>query len=224
MGDSILDSLSLPPSGRAASKEPTRAKMADAGPSDDTQIQTETPSITPAIGVISSEDVPVMFSDKRALRDGGGTEGDAGKAEERKTAKPSGGIKRKQPDQSETDEEVEVDNKVRSEQGTRGSLGSFASVLKLDREREKDTNMLGTEDSKREDLGVKPLHEDLSLHFVSSLNRQPMILLDKLPVPPDSISESSRASRSPRTQWPPQRRQKPSGKPDSAFPASDNKE
>lgn len=189
--------------------------MADAGPSDDTQTATETPFITPVIGTMSNEDVPAM----RGLRDGGGSEVDAGKAggeapEEREVANPSGGRKRKQPDPSESEEEGEVDREVGSEElGTRRSLGSFAGVQKLDREREKGT----TEDSKREDLGVKPLHEDLSLHFVSSLNREPMILLDRLP---DSIGESSRAWKSPHARWPPQRRRKP----DSPFPASDNKE
>lgn len=176
--------------------------MADAGPSDDTQTQTETPFITPVIGIISNEDVPVMFSaNKRVM----GDSVDAGKTggeqpEERKVAKPSGGIKRKQPDRSESDEEVEVD---------RRSLASFASLLKLERESEKDTL---TEDSKREDLGL-----DLSLHFVSCLNRQPVIVLHRLPVSPDRISESSGASKSPRT--PSQRRRKP-----AAFPASDDKE
>lgn len=224
MGDSILDSLSLPPSGRAASREPTGAKKADAGSLDDTRTQTETPFITPVIGVISNEDMPVM------LRDGGGAGVDAGKAggeppKARKAAKPSSGIKRKQPDRSESGEEVEVDSQGRSEeQGTGRSLGSCASVLTLDREGEKGPNVLRTEDSKSDDLGIQPPHENLSLHFVTCLNREPMILLARLPASYESMSESSRASKSPRAQWPPQRRRKPSSKPDSAFPASDNKE
>lgn len=170
---------------------------------------------------------------ERGLRDGGGAV-DAGKAggeppEERKAAKLSGGIKRKQPDPSESDEEVEVEVEVdgqlgSEEQGPGRSAGSFASVLKLDREGGMDTNVLRTEDSKRDELDARPPHKDLSLHFVTCLNREPKILLDRLPTSPASRSGSSRASKSPHAPWPPQRRRKPSGKPDSAFPASDNKE
>lgn len=199
--------------------------MAAAGPSDNTQSQTETPFITPVIGIMSNEDVPVMCSaNKRGLTKGGVTEVDAGgeQPEKRKVAKPSGRMKRKQPDRSDSDEEVEVDGTVISEeQATRSSLRSVARVPQLDRDSERDTR---TEDSEREDLGVKPLHEDLKLHFVSCVNRQPMIRLRREPVSPDSISDSSRASKSPRVQRQAQRRLKPSGIPDSALPASDNKE
>lgn len=229
MGDSILDSLSLPPSGRAASKEPTGSKMADAGPSDDTQTQTETPFITPVIGIISNEDAPVMLSAKKRVDGGGGgAEVGAGKAggeqpDKRKAAKPRGGVKRKQPNRSESDEEAEVDSKVRSEeQGTGRSLRSGASAIKMEKESDQATNVWKTEDPRREDQGGK--HQDLSVHFVSCLNRQPVVLLDALPVSPDGMTESGGTSESPRPQWQPHRRRKPSGKPDSTFPASDNKE
>lgn len=225
MGDSILDSLSLPPSGRAASKEPTGA---EAAPSDDTQRQTETPIITSVIGIMSNEDVPVMVSaNKRVLRDGGGDKVDAGKTgekqpEKREVAKPGGGIKRKQPNQSESDEEAE--RKVRFEvEGTGSTLSSSASVLKAERESEEDPNVLRTGGSKREDVDVKPLHDGLSPYFVSCQNKQQRVLPDKLPSSAHSISKSSGASKSPCAQWL-SRRRKPSGKPDSAFPASDNKE
>lgn len=220
MGDSILDSLSLPPSGKAASKEPTGAKMADAGASDDTQTWAETPFIKPVIGIISNEDVPMMLlANKSSLRDGGGSEAGGEQAEEREVPKTSGGKKRKQPDQSESDKEAEVDTS--EDQGSRSSTGSFASALKLDTKSEEDTR---TKSSKSVDLEVKPLHQDLSFHFVSSLTSQPIILLHRLPAPLDSSSESGGAPKSPHAQWPPQRRHKQSSKPRSASPASDNKE
>lgn len=197
--------------------------MADAGPSDDTQTWAETPFIKPVIGLISNEDVPMMFlANKSRCRDGGGSEAGGEQAEERKVPKPSGGKKRKQPDRSESDEDAEVDSKVTPEdQGSRSSTGSFASALKLDTKSEEDTR---TTSSKRTDVEVKPLHQDLSFHFVSSLNRQPIILLDRLPAPLSSSSQSSGAPKSPHAQWPPQRRHKPPSKPHSASPASNNKE
>lgn len=202
MGDPILASLSLPPSGRTASKEPSGTKMAVTCPSDDTQ--TETSFITPVIGLISNEDVPVMSSaNTRTLRDGGITAVDAGKVGgeqtmERNAGKASGGIKRKQPEKTESDEEGEMHSKPRSmEQRMGNSLGSFGSLLKLDREREKDTNVLRKEDSNRGDMGAQSLPEDPSTHSISV---------------------------SPYAKWQNQRRQRSSGRPDSAFPALDNKE
>lgn len=202
MGDPILASLSLPPSGRTASKEPTGTKMAVTCPSDNTQ--TETSFITPVIGLISNENVPVMSSaNTRTLRDGGVTAGDAGKVGgeqtmERNAGKPSGGIKRKQPEKNESDEEGEMHSKPRSmEQRMGNSLGSFGSLQKPDREREKDTNLLRKEDSNRGDMGAQSRPEDPSTYSISV---------------------------SPYAKWQNQRRQRSSSRPNSAFPALDNKE
>ncbi|XP_029932542.1 TERF1-interacting nuclear factor 2 [Myripristis murdjan] len=78
MGDSILSSLSLPPSGRVPSAQPTGSRNTSAAQSDSsgplpktscTQTGGETHSLTPVIGLISSEDVPVMISaNKKKLR------------------------------------------------------------------------------------------------------------------------------------------------------------
>uniref|UniRef100_A0A3Q3K016 TERF1-interacting nuclear factor 2 N-terminal domain-containing protein n=1 Tax=Monopterus albus TaxID=43700 RepID=A0A3Q3K016_MONAL len=59
LGDSILASLSLPPSGRVPSNHPTSSST---GQSDGTQTRDETLFITPVIGLISNEEVPIMFS------------------------------------------------------------------------------------------------------------------------------------------------------------------
>lgn len=200
--------------------------MADAGPSDETQTQTETPFITPVIGILSNEDAPVMFpAKKRVQRDGGEAKAGGERPGERKAAKANGGIKRKQSDRSESDEEVGADSTVSSEElGSGRSLRSGASATKQERGSGQATNVLKAEDSGREDLGGEPLRKDLSTHFVSRLNRQPIVLLDTLPVASEGVSESGAASKSPRAQRQPQRRPKSPGKPDSTCPASDNKE
>lgn len=69
MGDSILASLSLPPSGRVASNQATGPRKSAADQSDSSQTKGKTPFITPVLGLISNEDVPCMISaSKRALR------------------------------------------------------------------------------------------------------------------------------------------------------------
>nr|XP_020495974.1 uncharacterized protein LOC109988732 [Labrus bergylta] len=75
MGDSILDSLSLPLSGRVPSKQITGAKSAPGG----TQTHHKTPFTTPVFGFMSTKDVPVMMSaNKRTL----GGEGPASSKDE----------------------------------------------------------------------------------------------------------------------------------------------
>lgn len=78
MGDSILTSLSLPPSGRVPSNQPAGPRKSSEGPStkstpvletSEAQTRDKAPFITPVIGLISNEDVPVMISaNKRSLR------------------------------------------------------------------------------------------------------------------------------------------------------------
>ncbi|XP_040886709.1 TERF1-interacting nuclear factor 2 [Toxotes jaculatrix] len=69
MGDTILDSLSLPPSGKVPSNKPAGAKMSAVDQSDGTHARDKTQFITPVIGLISNEDVPIMISARKgALR------------------------------------------------------------------------------------------------------------------------------------------------------------
>ncbi|GAA6228146.1 uncharacterized protein LOC108903037 [Lates japonicus] len=135
MGDSILDLLSLPPSGRVPSNQPTGAKSSAVDQSDCTQTRDKAPFIKPVIGLISNEDVPVMISaSKRALgggepasskdetnesskftvvkqreqpSDGGVNEGEEQLEEERDASKRSRGVKRKQPDKRPRESEEE---------------------------------------------------------------------------------------------------------------------
>lgn len=194
--------------------------MTVAGLSDDTLIQTETSFITPVIGIISSEEVPVMISaNKRTQRDG-----DAGKVggeptKERKVGETIAGIKRKRSDKSESGEEGEMHGEVGSEeQGMDRSLGSFTSLLKPGRESGKQRK-----DSKR-DLGLAwPEDASLRSSFVSCVNSHPVVVLNRMPATAVSGS-SSKAEKSPYAKWQNWRRQKTSSRPNSAFPALDNKE
>ncbi|XP_054457031.1 TERF1-interacting nuclear factor 2 [Anoplopoma fimbria] len=153
MGDSILASLSLPPSGRVPSNQPTAAKKSGAEQSDGTQTRDKTAFITPVIGLISNEDVPVMIRTKDATnehlhrkeklmftavkerpKDGGEqVEG------ERYAPKRISGMKRKQPDEGEgetdeEEEEEEVFGTIRSGKETISrSLRNGASMLMKDR-------------------------------------------------------------------------------------------
>ncbi|XP_078792156.1 TERF1-interacting nuclear factor 2 isoform X2 [Oryzias latipes] len=64
MGDSILTSLSLPPSGRTASNPSTESSKSPSNPSRQQPADT-TPFITPVIGLISNEEVPAMISARK---------------------------------------------------------------------------------------------------------------------------------------------------------------
>lgn len=216
MGDSILASLSLPPSGRAASKEPTGSKMAVTGPSDDTQTQTETLFITPVIGIISSEEVPVMIpANKRTQRDGDTGKVGGEQTMERNVREPLAGIKRKRPDKSDSGEEGGMHGEAGSEeQGMDRSLGKCTSLLKPGEESGKERK-----DSKR-DLGLEwPKDTSLCSSLVSCVNSQPVVVLKRMPA-----SAVSKAEKSPYVKWQNCRRQKTSSRPSSAFPALDNKE
>lgn len=193
MGDSILASLSLPPSGRVPSKQPTEGKKSAADPSDDTQTRDQTPFITPVIGIISNEDVPAMISaHKRALggdgvtaenlkstvfkerqnsKDDEGKEGRKGE-EERNASKRSSGMKRNRPDKSESDEEVEVFSMVRSREEISKGLRDAASRQSSNEYEEDGAQMVRNEECNRAvmetcmtQLGVKSLRlpEDPSL-------------------------------------------------------------
>lgn len=121
MGDSILASLSLPPSGRVASNQPTGAKKSAVDTSDGTRTREKTPFITPVIGLISNEDVPVMTSANKRTLNGGhvmnkpldpnekftvvkqrqNRNDDGAKEGAEKAPRRSSGVKRKQPDDEE---------------------------------------------------------------------------------------------------------------------------
>ncbi|KAK9524842.1 hypothetical protein VZT92_017208 [Zoarces viviparus] len=150
MGDSILASLSLPPSGRIPSNPPAGAQTSGVDQSHGTQTRDKTAFITPVIRLISNEDVPVMIRTKKATNEHLHPKEnlkytevnerhkpkDGEEQVERTASKRSGGMKRKQPDevQGESDEEEDVFGPSSSGKNRISrSLRSGASVLKRDR-------------------------------------------------------------------------------------------
>ncbi|XP_044039345.1 TERF1-interacting nuclear factor 2 isoform X2 [Siniperca chuatsi] len=275
MGDSILASLSLPPSGRVPSNEQTGAKKSAMDQSNGTQTRDKTPFIKPVIGLISNEDLPVMISaNKRTLRGDDATnehldpkenlkftgvkqrqnprgdgvkEGGEQVEEESNAPKRSSGIKRKQPDkrESESDEEEEELGMTRSrEKRISRSLRNGASRL-----RQGGGDQSTNESGRNEEcngavletcvtcMGVKSLRlpEDPSVRsmFVSCLNSQPRVIIEKL-----SLTSADRTDRGgtslQKQKQQSQRRTSPvkahkstsnrPQKPDSDFPGLDDKE
>ncbi|XP_032399998.1 TERF1-interacting nuclear factor 2 [Etheostoma spectabile] len=160
MGDSILASLSLPPSGRIPSNHPTGAKTSAVDQAAGTQTRDNTPFITPVIGLISNEDVPVMIrtlkggeaasskdatnehlhptenlkftvvKPRQKAKNGGAEE------EERSASERSSGMKRKQPDHGgkESGEDEEVLGTTRTgKKRVNSSLRNGASKFRQDR-------------------------------------------------------------------------------------------
>lgn len=226
MGDSILASLSLPPSGRVPSKSAVDQ-------SDGTRTREETSFITPVIGLISNEDVPAMISaNKRTLiadepasskdaanehlkftvvkqrqnpKDDAAREGGGQVEEERNASKRSSGMKRKQPDRrdSESDEEEEVLGMTRSgKKRISRSLRNGVSRLRQggdQRTNDSECNRAALETCMTR-LGVKTLHmpEDPTLCsiFVSCLSSQPRVVIEKLSVASVSTNRTGRGGKS----------------------------
>nr|XP_046237480.1 TERF1-interacting nuclear factor 2 [Scatophagus argus] len=273
MGDSILTSLSLQPSGKISSNQLTGAKKSSADPSGATQTRDETPFITPVIGIISNEDVPVMISaNERNLRgdsvtkenlkftmvkqrqnpkDDGVKEDGEQVEDEISASERSSGMKRKQPDQDESDDEllgvsssgkkslsktlrVSRLRQGRPDHRTNESKDKGAKTV---RNNECDGVIL---EARMTQLGVKTLRlpEDPWLHsmFVSCLCSQPSVVLEKLSMTSDSAERTGRGARSPYTKQQNQRKKSPvkaprhkimsnqPQEPDSDFPGLDDKE
>ncbi|KAM4564765.1 TERF1-interacting nuclear factor 2 [Fundulus diaphanus] len=137
MGDSILASLSLPPSGKFPSNQPAGAGGSAAERTNGSKPAETAPFITPVIGLISNDHVPAMVSarekaahgvDESKSKDAAGDRQDPSReftlvkqrpepvgvdpgqkqvGEGRSSFNPSGGSKRKRPDAAETDSEEE---------------------------------------------------------------------------------------------------------------------
>uniref|UniRef100_A0A665V3I2 TERF1 (TRF1)-interacting nuclear factor 2 n=1 Tax=Echeneis naucrates TaxID=173247 RepID=A0A665V3I2_ECHNA len=233
MGESILDSLSLPPSGRLCSFPATGS---DTSAVDRSREKSQ--SVAPVIGLICNEDVPVMISArKKMLRgDEAGTSKDAtstssdpkknlkftvvkqtqdssndGMEEERNTPKRSKGMKRKQLDirQSESDEEEDYDVTMsRKKRLNRVSEGKIED--KTVRNKESNKADLAT---CLNQLGVKTLNlpHDPSLCsiFVSCLTYQPRVIVKKLSVDSDSANAAGQGGLSVYKELQPQTRKSP---------------
>ncbi|TNN71984.1 TERF1-interacting nuclear factor 2 [Liparis tanakae] len=130
MGDSILTSLSLPPSGRIPSNGSTGAKRSVADQSGGTRDKTA--FMAPVIGLISNEDVPFMIRAKDATNEHlhpkenlkytvvkerqNPKDGEVQVEGERNESKRSSGMKRKQPDEGEGQCDDEEEEKEEEEE------------------------------------------------------------------------------------------------------------
>ncbi|XP_047446428.1 TERF1-interacting nuclear factor 2 [Mugil cephalus] len=234
MGDSILASLSLPPSGRVSSNNPTGGA----------QPQDKTPFIKPVIGLISNADVPVMNpASKRTPQSGEPAnlkdsphkqpdpklnskstkpKDDEGKdgEEEKNASVRSTRMKRKHPDKrdSESDDEGEdVVGATRCQKmrlpGSRQRKGD----QKVDKGKGGGLKTVRNE-CKKEELstymtlvGVKTLPEDPSIRSIvaSCLRNQPRVIIKNLSAASVSASMCGTGGKSAYREQPSQRRKSP---------------
>lgn len=217
MGDSILASLSLPPSGRAPSNQPRKSPVDQHAA---THTRDKTQFIAPVIGLISNEEVPVMIStskkqqrdepasskeaatgqlnqkensniaviEKRSRDDGVNQGKEQVEQEERNTSKRSSGVKRKQPE-------------------TRASASDEEEeVLRMSRATRKMINRSGGDVELNGAALATQLHlpDDPSIHSiaVSCLNKQPTVIIQKLSVASESTSWTASGKKSVQQQSP----------------------
>uniref|UniRef100_A0A3Q0RBT5 TERF1 (TRF1)-interacting nuclear factor 2 n=1 Tax=Amphilophus citrinellus TaxID=61819 RepID=A0A3Q0RBT5_AMPCI len=223
MGDSILASLSLPPSGRVPSDQLTAARKSSVDESNGSEPANQTSFITPVIGLISSDDVPVMNSGHKRTQRSDGLASDAtdehlnSKFTSVKTSRSSG-VKRKQSDRGESDlEEEEV-------------LGLMRPVEdRLSRQTQSKSDQRTTEDraetikkegcsrevlaARMRELGLKSLHLPADQHlcsvFASCLSMQPRVIIEKMSDTSLRSNESSTGGKSPYKPQNKQRRKSP---------------
>uniref|UniRef100_A0A672YWV2 TERF1 (TRF1)-interacting nuclear factor 2 n=1 Tax=Sphaeramia orbicularis TaxID=375764 RepID=A0A672YWV2_9TELE len=201
MGDSILASLSLPPSGRAPSDQPTASKttaMDHSATSGSYDIQTRhnAPIVSPIFGLISNDDIPIMSSAKRSQKSGENSEftglkqkqiskhnGEKEDTEEDVSmSKKTSGMKRKQPDEEDSEEDEEVLRLVRC--GKKRSLENAARRSYRTNKNEEDEGQMSRTvlETRMAQHGVKNLPDDPSLSsvYASCLSSQPRVNIEKL--------------------------------------------
>ncbi|XP_056298398.1 TERF1-interacting nuclear factor 2 isoform X2 [Pseudoliparis swirei] len=253
MGDSILTSLSLPPSGRIPSNGPTGAKRSGADQSGGTRDKTA--FITPVIGLMSNEDVPFMIRTKDATNEHlhrkenlkytvvkerqNPKDGQVRVKGERNESKRSSGMKRKQPDEGEEqcdDEEEEVLDMTGSwKKGMSRSLSRASTVAQKRGEggggavKKEECNRAALKTCMTR-LGVKALPEDPSARslFISCLMNQPRVVLERMTSADGGGAKSPCVKREARrrkspVKAPTQSQSRPQ-KPDPDVPGLDDKE
>lgn len=221
MGDSILDSLSLPLSGRVTSNQPSGADPSAVDQSGSTQTRGKTAVIKPVIGIISNKDVPVMISSRKRTQRGEESAGqqhatnkksgseensdftvvkerqkanddDEEEAGEERNA--SKGVKRKQG-QSQSEEEEEEDGETRSKKKKKSGIQQRGG----DQSKEESTRAGLAACMSQLGLETHNLPEDPSICsvFVSCLTRQPRVVVKKLSEPP---ADAKTTCKEPQTQ------------------------
>uniref|UniRef100_A0A3Q1HC28 TERF1-interacting nuclear factor 2 N-terminal domain-containing protein n=1 Tax=Anabas testudineus TaxID=64144 RepID=A0A3Q1HC28_ANATE len=197
MGDSILDSLSLPLSGRVPSDQPTETKRSAVEQPGGAQRRDNTPFITPVIGLISNEDVPVMNSTSRRTVSSKDATNDSNE-NLRFTV-----VNQKQQSKDDEGQEAEEElsgkkriSRVRQGRGGQRTDKKKEEGAKTVRNEECNTAVLSTCMTK---LGVGALHlpEDPSLSsiYASCLSSQPRVIIEKLSVASVSADRPGRRGK-----------------------------
>ncbi|XP_059933054.1 TERF1-interacting nuclear factor 2 [Gadus macrocephalus] len=189
MGDSILTSLSLLPSGKPPSAQPTavghspfsRSKPGARRPTDAAENTSQ--FISPVIGLISNKDVPAMIT----------AAGRKKAAKDKEESERSNGVKRKQPDAGEEEgagtEEGEEEEEEEEEWSPAGcgtaKRGRRSSKKRRGRPsgRQRSRSKSLSEDGDGEPDTAGPLSEARGARpalFSSCLRQQPMVLLRRL--------------------------------------------
>lgn len=224
MGDSILDSLSLPLSGRVTSNQPSGADPSAVDQCGSTQTRGKPAVIKPVIGIISNKDVPVMISSRKRTQRGEESAGqqhatnkkpgseessdftvvkerqkadDDEEEEERNTSK---GVKRKQG-QSQSEKEEEEAGETRSKKKKKSGIQQRGG----DRS-EEESAVRADLAACMSQLGLEPrnLPEEPSICslFASCLTRQPRVVVKKLPEPPADAKTTCKERQTPRRKSP----------------------
>ncbi|KAK2863029.1 hypothetical protein Q5P01_002562 [Channa striata] len=263
MGETVLDSLSLPPSGRVHSNQPRDSKTSALDHSDGEKTRDSTPFITPVFGLMSNDDVPIMISaSKRMVSSEDATdpkenvkftvvkrkqkskigvqECQVKLDEERNVSKKSISKKRKHPEQrqGESDEE---------EQEVWSTLKQARANPRPKESKDNGTTTVGKEqlntaglETYMTKLGVGtlqlPADPSLCSVFLSCLNSQPRVIIEKLSVASASAHSTGRGEKSLQKEQQDERRMSPvksaahksmtnqRQKPGSHLPALDDKE
>lgn len=179
MGNSILASLSLPPSGRVASNHLTGDGKSLSERWNGSQPGDTPPFVTPVIGLISTESLPVMISARKRARqaeDATNEQLDSSKnhaftsVKRRKKVEDDGG--------NDVQEQAEDDARaLNPSNGVKCKPGD-----KLDGETEEDEAESSSDDLHEHSVGKLHLPEDPILRslFASCLSKQPRVVVEKL--------------------------------------------
>uniref|UniRef100_A0A669DIG7 TERF1 (TRF1)-interacting nuclear factor 2 n=1 Tax=Oreochromis niloticus TaxID=8128 RepID=A0A669DIG7_ORENI len=183
MGDSILASLSLPPSGRVPSDQPTAARKLSVDESEGSEPKSKPSFIAPVIGLISNEDVPVLNAGiKRTQR----SDGPADNAGHEQLNSKFTSVKQRQKAKDKGAKEGR--EQLEEEEGCTRSQRSGVKRKNSDR---------GESDLEEEEvlsLGVKTLYhpEDQHLYsvFVDCLSMEPRVVIEEMSTASLSASTS----------------------------------
>ncbi|KAM4714348.1 TERF1-interacting nuclear factor 2 isoform 2-T3 [Anableps anableps] len=214
MGDSILASLSLPPSGKVPSNQSAGVSRSAAERTNCSKPGGTTPAITPVIGLLSSDSVPAMVSAREKNVQGDEESGSkdarndhqdpntkftlvkrkpkpVGVEEERSSLNQTGGRKRKQADTIESDSEEEVISRKKS-------INRNQRIIETEEEESQTLHNISCNkellNGYLSKLGIEKLNlpEDpfLCSVFASCLSSNPRVVIQKLSGSSASISLS----------------------------------